>query len=105
MARPKPGRTLCAFRRGMEGLPLPGLVDLVEDPAVGEVGPLGLLPASEDVVDGDEFYPREGVRVLLGHRLEARPVEMPGRDLLPLGCVEVLEVGLGHRPGALLVDD
>jgi hypothetical protein len=29
--------------------------------------------------------------VLSRHRLEARPKEMPGRDLLALGTVEVLE--------------
>src|SRR5262249_23274307 len=48
-------------------------VDLVEDPAVIEVGLLSLAPAAEDLVDSEELHRRELRLVLLGNLLVARP--------------------------------
>src|SRR5690606_28734544 len=43
----------CAF--GFRSLATTGTIDLVEDPAIGEMLLLGLCPAAEFLVDGDEF--------------------------------------------------
>src|SRR5215211_5027888 len=81
-----------------------GLVDLVEDALVAEVGVLHLLPAAEGA-DVDEAQLREPLQVLGRHQLRpGRAVVVLGREPLPLLRVEELEVSLGHGARALGVD-
>src|SRR6478609_130645 len=79
------------------------LVDLVEGPAVGEVRLLRRLPAAERLVDGEERHVGELSLVLRGDGSIAGPVVMARRDLLAFGRIQILQVGFGHRPRALLV--
>src|SRR6266545_3771234 len=72
-------------------------VDLVEHPAVGEVGRLRLLPSAKHAVDGDELELRELRGVFRRDLRVARPVEVLRRELLPLRPVEELEVRLRDR--------
>src|SRR5438552_8275592 len=104
IARPKPGSTPPGRDRIIPSLARSrasagSLVDLVEHAAVGEVGLLRPGPAAEDLVDGEQLQRRELLREARGDRLETRPVVVPRGDLLPLRRVQVLEVGLRHRPG------
>ena len=73
-------------------------VDLVEHAAVGEVRLLRLGPAAEHLVDREQRDLRELRRVLRGDLVVDRPVEVLRRDLLAVGRIEVLEVGLGDLP-------
>src|ERR1700761_5055489 len=79
-------------------------IDLVEDAAVGEVRRLRLGPATEGVVDREGLDLGELARVLRGHRRVDRAVEVPCLDLLRLGRVEIVEVGLRDRARSLAVD-
>src|SRR6266540_6016596 len=72
-------------------------VDLVEHPAVGEVGRLRLLPSAKHAVDGDELELRELRGVFRRDLRVARPVEVLRRELLPLRPVQELEVRLRDR--------
>ena len=58
-------------------------------------------PSRRKPVDGEQLDLRELRGVLRGHRRVARPVVVPGRDLLPLGRVQVLQVGLAPPPRVL----
>ena len=58
--------------RPVSSLP-PGLVDLIEHAAVGEVRLLRLLPAAEDLVDREELHLREACR-----RTSPRPSRRAG---------------------------
>src|SRR4051812_31719247 len=78
-------------------------VDLIEDAVIGEVGPLRLLPAAEGLVHGKERDLREAPAELRRDSRVTGAVVMPRGDLLPLGRVEVLEVGLGDGAGLPLV--
>src|SRR4029453_14504849 len=69
-------------------------VDLIESAAVGEGGPVGLRPSPETLVDGEEGHLRERGGVLRRDGGEARAEEVLGGDLLTLGSVEEVEIGL-----------
>jgi len=69
------------------------------------VGLLGLVPAAEDVVDGDQVDLGELLGVLGGNLGITRAVVVLGSDLLPFGGVEVVEVGFGDLARTALVDD
>src|SRR5579871_5084696 len=61
-------------------------------------------PAAE-IGDRDEFERGELAGVARRHLRIARPVEMPGDDLLAFLAVEVAEIGLGDLPRAALEND
>jgi hypothetical protein len=84
-----PGRTLGSRSLGrLSGRPSAGLVDLIEQAAVGEEGRLGLAPAAEVRVDVRQRELGEA-RAVLGQRLRiARPIVVLGDDVLRLGRVE-----------------
>ena len=73
--------------------------------AVGEVRGLRLVPAAELLVDREGRHLREILRMRRGDLRIGRPVEVLGRDLLAFRRVEILEIGLRHVAGAMLVDD
>src|SRR4051794_22508986 len=105
-ATSKPGMTLWRRRlKFMIGGLLPGLIDLVEHTAVGEVRLLRAGPAAEGLVDREERDLRELLRVLLGDFLRTRPVVVARRDVLRFVGPEVLEVRLGDFARAALVHD
>src|SRR4029453_2432366 len=97
IASPNPGRTECrrrsrppittgpsprlspAIASARCRVPLLRLVDLVEDAAVAEVLGLGLGPATEDLVDGEQADLREVPRVLARPLGQPRPVVWLGR--------------------------
>ena len=72
----KPGR----MRRFMSG----PRADLVEDRAVGEELRMGLVPVAEQVLEREQVYLRELVRVLRHHLRRARAVVVLRGDLLAL---------------------
>src|SRR5215208_4568888 len=79
--------------------------DAVEHPTFSEVGLLGLVPATENLVDGEELDLRQAVQVLLRGRLRAdRPVEVLRDDRLGLRRVEEVQVSLGRLAGAFRID-
>src|SRR5687767_4299890 len=80
-----------------------GPVNLVEYAAVFEVRRLYLRPAAELlVVNGDELNFRKALHVLrVGLGRIGRPVIVPGRQLLTLIGVEVVEIGPRHFARAL----
>src|SRR5205085_11254608 len=80
-----------------------GLIDLVKHAAVREMRLLGLLPAPENFINGDQLYLRKSRHILLGIRFKTWPVIIFRRDLLTLGRIEVFEVGLSYGAGALLI--
>src|ERR1019366_98258 len=74
---------------------LAGRIGPVEGSAILEMTLLGLLPSAKKFIDGEELEGGEAVRVF-GERLRrARPVVVPGPDLLPFFRVQKLQVGLG----------
>src|SRR5436309_1001795 len=93
MVRPKPGR---ALNRDLI-MSTVCLLNLVENSALGKMGFVRLLPATEDFVNGEEFQLGELGGIFLSHGFEPRTVVMPGGDGLAFRRVEILQVGLGHR--------
>ena len=79
-----------------------GLVDLVEGAAVGKMRLLRRLPVAEIFLQRKQRQLRELLVVLLRHRIECGPVEIPGRDFLAFGRVQVFEIGLRDLARALL---
>src|SRR5258708_12337052 len=79
-------------------------VDLVEDAAIGEMGRLGLPPAAEQLVDGEERDLWELLGIARCNLLQARPVEVARGEVLALLAVEEGEIGLGRLPRAMAVD-
>src|SRR3569623_1946018 len=69
-------------------------VDLIELAAVGEVYLLGLLPAAEDVVDGEAVHLGKLLRIFARDRFQAWAVEIFGGDLFALGGIQIVEIGL-----------
>src|SRR5687768_341121 len=100
MASGKPGRMLGRTQRDL-GLGVAArlatviglaLVDAVEDAAVGEVGGLGLLPAAELPVDGDQRDILE-LRAVLGEELGVpRPEVVLADQVLGARAVEEAQV-------------
>src|SRR3569623_931552 len=79
-------------------------VDLIELAAVGEVYLLGLLPAAEDVVDGEAGHLGKLLRIFARDRFQAGSVEFFGGDLLALGGIQIVEIGLRGGAGAMFID-
>ena len=68
------------------------------------MGCLGVLPAAEDFIDGEEVDFGECGGVPLGDGIEAGAEEMLGGDLLAFRGIEVFQIGLGDSAGAAFVD-
>src|SRR4029077_9708064 len=79
------------------------VVDLIEGPAIGEVGGLGLIPTAE-LIDGDQRYAGKGGRIFGRHRRQTRTVVVLGRQFLGLRAVEVFQVFFRDGASAVLVD-
>src|SRR5579864_6398456 len=103
-ASPNPGRTVrrTTLTAG-PSLDLARLVELIEDPAIGEVGCLRLPPSAEQLVDREEIDLGKPSRVLRRGRRRARAVEVLAGDVLPLLRVQKLEVRLRDCAGPPLV--
>jgi hypothetical protein len=69
---------------------------MVEAAAVLEVGILRLLPAAEDLVDGDQPDRGEGLGVLRRDLLVDRPVVVLAGNVLAFFGLEVLQIGFGE---------
>src|SRR5690606_6751216 len=80
---------------------LPGAVYLVEQAAVTEVDFIGLVPASCNLVDGEQVDIGEPVCIVAGNRFQCGAVEVPGRYFLTRFGVQIAEIGFGNVPGAL----
>src|SRR5712691_7103902 len=78
-----------------------GLINLVENPAVGEVDFVGLLPVANDLGQSEQFHFGEAVGVFFRDGFGARAVIMPGDDFLAFVAVEMFQVGLGDGFGAV----
>ena len=78
--------------------------DLVEAAAIGEVGLVGLRPATECLVDGEQVQLRE-LPGIFGLRLlrDRGAIEILARDVLAFFGVQVAQVLLGDRTRALAV--
>src|SRR5450830_1946857 len=76
------------------------IVDLIENPAVGEVDFLGLGPAAGHFVDGEQFYFGELGGVFGGEFGDGGAVVVLGDDVLAFVAVQVLQVGFGDLAGA-----
>jgi len=61
--------------------------------------------AAEHIIDGEQLDLGELVLMPLGNRRIARAVVVLRRDFLAFGRIDELEIGLGRRARALLVDD
>ena len=84
---------------------LSAAVGLVEQAAGGEVLLLDLVPAAEDVLDRHQPHFGE-LGLELGRDLfVTHAVAILGGDLLALGRVEEVEIGLGQIARAVLVGD
>src|SRR2546423_514522 len=79
-------------------------IDLVKNAAVIEMGLLGLLPSAKDRIDREQLNVRE-IRSGLRRRCKAGPEIVLRNDLLAGVRIEVFEIGLGHRAGAMTVYD
>src|SRR6266478_8358663 len=80
------------------------LVDLVEHSAVVEVRLLDGAPVARNIGEAEEPDVGECAGMLGQDGGVVRPVEMLDADLLPLLGVEKMQIRLGHRSGAVLVD-
>src|SRR5271154_2899853 len=80
------------------------LIDLVENPAIREMNALGFVPVAYNLREREKFYLGKCGSIFLGNGVQARPVEIPSRDFLSLGRVEVFEIRLRDGPSAPLVD-
>src|SRR5439155_27035287 len=78
-------------------------VELVEDAAFVEVRLLGLAPATEHLVDGEQGELGKSTRVLRDRRLQQRPVSVASGDLLALRGIEEFPIRFGDLPGTALV--
>src|ERR1700754_3682570 len=83
--------------------------DLVEDSAIGKELRLGLAPVAEHLGQGERLYLRKLCGVLRGYLGRTRTIEVACLDVLGLGRVEELQIGIRDFARAafrrVLVDD
>src|SRR6478672_3467571 len=89
----------------MEGRAGPslGLVDLVKNAAVSEVGALRFFPSAEDFIHTEELDLRKIRFVFREGRTQARAVKIAPGDVLALRRPEPFEVRLRDLPRAVLL--